>query len=425
MNQLFKIIILANIFLYGCNAYLKNVSPDNFKPRTTEKYKICAEVSAESLVLRNSIDANVTIDGTQHQMQGSGTGIWSYDHHAPAINSFDYYYDLKWKYLFAFFIPVSKQKRYPASGYYHSSVSMPAGCSSDGWCQMTSGTTKDIEDVWGSGPDNIFAVATADSFLHFDGLSWSIQTSTAPDISVNAVWGSGRTYMVFAVGWAGAIYTHTEPSTHWTVRWSGSDPSNTEGIYSGELLEIWGFGPDESSPYDASDIFIVSGQGKISHFDGVHWNFQNSGTTNTLRSVWGSSPSDVFAVGASGTILHYDGASWNPQNSGTTEGLFAVWGSSPSDVFAVGGGGTILHYDGTSWNPQNSGTDIWLRDVWGYSPQDVYAVGNGGTILHYDGSGWSAQKSGTVKTLLGIWGTKDGCEPVVYAVGEYGLILQK
>jgi hypothetical protein len=37
------------------------------------------------------------------------------------------------------------------------------------------------------------------------------------------------------------------------------------------------------------------------------WSPMTSGTTQTLRGIWGSSGSDVFAVGNSGTILHYDG----------------------------------------------------------------------------------------------------------------------
>jgi hypothetical protein len=40
---------------------------------------------------------------------------------------------------------------------------------------------------------------------------------------------------------------------------------------------------------------------------------------------------------------------WSAMDSGTTEDLYGVWGSSASDVFAVGWNGTILHYDGSTW----------------------------------------------------------------------------
>jgi len=51
-------------------------------------------------------------------------------------------------------------------------------------------------------------------------------------------------------------------------------------------------------------------------------------------------------------------AEWTPMDSGTTNALRGVWGSSATDVFAVGIGGVILYYDGNpegSWSPmQNS-----------------------------------------------------------------------
>ena len=37
------------------------------------------------------------------------------------------------------------------------------------------------------------------------------------------------------------------------------------------------------------------------------WSFMDTGVTNALNGVWGSSATDVFAVGTLGTILHYDG----------------------------------------------------------------------------------------------------------------------
>jgi hypothetical protein len=79
-------------------------------------------------------------------------------------------------------------------------------------------------------------------------------------------------------------------------------------------------------------------------------------------SVWGSSPSNVFVVGdvsGQGLISHYDGVDWNNTLVVNALTLQGVWGSSANDVFAVGGGprngfccsgeGTILHFNGNSW----------------------------------------------------------------------------
>jgi len=75
-------------------------------------------------------------------------------------------------------------------------------------------------------------------------------------------------------------------------------------------------------------------------------------------------------------------AVWTEMESGTTEHLKGIWGSSATDVFAVGKDGIILHYDGSNWSDISSGKGLW--DVWGSSNTDVFAVGEYGTILHYD-----------------------------------------
>ena len=108
----------------------------------------------------------------------------------------------------------------------------------------------------------------------------------------------------------------------------------------------------------------------------------DSGTTEALIGVWGSSSSNVFAVGGD-SIIHYDGSSWSEMESGITASLYAVWGSSSSDVFAVGSGGTILYYDGSTWNEMDSGTNKGLWNIWGSSSSDVFAGGGDGTIMHY------------------------------------------
>jgi hypothetical protein len=137
------------------------------------------------------------------------------------------------------------------------------------------------------------------------------------------------------------------------------------------------------------------------------WTPMTSGTTQLLRSIWGSSATDVFTVGENGTILHYNGSSWSAMTSGTTQLLRSIWGSSATDVFTVGENGTILHYNGSSWSAVASGTKNNLYGVWGSSGSDVYAVGENGTILNYNGITWSAMASGTTAVLSAIWGSSD------------------
>ena len=107
------------------------------------------------------------------------------------------------------------------------------------------------------------------------------------------------------------------------------------------------------------------------------WVQMESGTTNTLYGIWGTSSSDIFVAGKDGTILRYDGSSWSQMTSSSEVYLYDIWGSSSNDVFAVGEKGIVLHYDGTSWSQiTGSLSDYSLYGVWGSSANDVFVVGS-------------------------------------------------
>ena len=111
-----------------------------------------------------------------------------------------------------------------------------------GWSIMSSGTTENLNGVWGSSSSDVFAVGGFGTIVHYDGTSWSEITSPT-----------------------------------------------TENLYS-----VWGS--------SSSDVFAVGYAGTIVHYDGTSWSEMTSPTSSILFGVWGSS---VFAVGRSGTILHY------------------------------------------------------------------------------------------------------------------------
>lgn len=239
-----------------------------------------------------------------------------------------------------------------------------------------------ITDVWGTSPDNVYAVGggTAGARIsHYDGTAWSSMDVAGAD------------------------------QTLWSIRGTS-----------------------------AFDIFAVGDSGTVLHYDGASWSLMDSGVTGGLTGVWAAAPDAVFAVGAPGALF-YDGEAWTPMSEvagapwwvwGTSvdnvhfhaeDVTRGVWGSAPDDIFAVGRAGKIWHYDGQAWTEMDSGTDVYLLGVWGTSPGDVYAVGDAGTILHYDGTAWSPMTSGTDLDLWQIWGFSSG---EVFVVSRLGLVLR-
>jgi hypothetical protein len=71
---------------------------------------------------------------------------------------------------------------------------------------MEAGTSSDLRAVWGSGPADVFAFAGEDGVRHFDGVSWSRQTTRA---GVAFDRGAGiAAFDVFSVDGRGALQHH-------------------------------------------------------------------------------------------------------------------------------------------------------------------------------------------------------------------------
>jgi hypothetical protein len=284
-------------------------------------------------------------------------------------------------------------------------------CGDLGWTSVWSGDDVSVNDIWGSGPDDVFAVGSGD-ILHWDGATWSsMATKGAPphrNVWGDAVWGNGVND-VYAV----AVGTDRGPAIrHWDGEsWGWMPfPARPAGF-----RDVWGSGPD--------DIYFVGD--RIVHWNGTSMSEEEVGT-HAGFSVWGSGRDDVFVVTQAGelgepAILHWDERGWSQTPPGSINALdptrARIWGSGPRDVFAVGGNGTILHSNGTAWSAMQSGTTAYLGGVWGTGASDVI-VSAGDGVLHWDGVAWSLIASPPALNLSGsVWGSGPGD---VYAVANAG-----
>jgi len=257
--------------------------------------------------------------------------------------------------------------------------------------------------VWGTSATDLFAVGSSSASgpltMRLSGGTWSsartIQVSSVG--TVTAISGRGTSDVYTARSWAlppsgGREIAHFDGQS-----WTASYSDNCSFSCLDAVNSIW--------VSNGPDIFAVGNRGLVFHYDGAAWNPLVSGTTASLRGVWGAATNHVVAVGDNGVILVYDGGSWSAQASGVTQALNAVWGRSVTDVFAVGGGGTILHFDGSKWSIQNSNTSEDLFAIAG-SGARVFAVGSNSTVLQYDGSQWRAQQLAMPIDLRGVWASE-------------------
>lgn len=245
-----------------------------------------------------------------------------------------------------------------------------------------------------------------------------IGLSVEPNVVLTALWGSASDD-VWAVGTYGTFL-------HW-------DGAAWESVTTGYPLTLWGVWGSASN-----DVWAVGSEAAIVHWDGTSWvSVPNplTGTTsgNNLYDVWGTGPNDVWAVGDGGIILRWDGSSWNNVVSGCGDYLYGVWGTGPSNVWATGTIGTILHWDGSGWSNVASpltGSRAVLQGVWGTSADDVWAFGLSavdlatgyfGDMMHWDGSAWSITPNPMSVYWYGVRGMW-GSPTDVWAVGNFGIM---
>ncbi len=270
------------------------------------------------------------------------------------------------------------------------------------WDPQTSGTTEHVYGVSALAANDVWAVTTAGSALHYNGSAWSSQatgTTLLYDISAAA---SNR---VWAVGYQGRIRYYN--GSYWADQ-AIATTNDFHGVYALDPTHVWAVG-------EGGMIYFNNGSG---------WSSQSSGITEDLHSVMAVDASNVWAVGNNGTVLFnggggwgqvagapansqvdvwtlgvdniislcinlnfYDSGVWTTEYSGLSEGLECVAALSASRVWAGGWYGSIRFWDGSDWTPQSvadAGVDIQDIDI--LDSTHMWAVGTDGTILFNDGT---------------------------------------
>jgi len=144
------------------------------------------------------------------------------------------------------------------------------------------GITPDINlmDVWGSGPDDIYAVGFKGTILHNDGSGWSQMESGTED-TLEGVWGyvlkdeQGQVTLtdVFAAGANGTIlrlrFAPSDASPAWQPVRVISDPEeNDPQPVNGNFHDVWGVRAPGPNADQHPAVMAVGSAGLIVQFDG-------------------------------------------------------------------------------------------------------------------------------------------------------------
>jgi hypothetical protein len=225
--------------------------------------------------------------------------------------------------------------------------------------------------------------------------------------AINEIWGSGPED-IYAVGGTGTLM-HSTGNGMWELQDAGT---------ASNLSDVWGSGP--------GDVYISVVSNVILHSTGDgEWEHQVQTAGITFNGIWGSGPDDVYAL--TGGVYHRTGGSWEgPQTVTGGPPLRAIWGSGPNDIYIgtqAPAQSTIYHSTGNGlWAPQQNAPDIDSAIViWGSDAQHVYA-GIGSSVFFSDGGGtWRVQLTVEGGGVAGLWGSG---QDSVYACTSNGLFYR-
>ncbi|OYU95483.1 MAG: hypothetical protein CFE21_10085 [Bacteroidetes bacterium B1(2017)] len=147
---------------------------------------------------------------------------------------------------------------------------------------------------------------------------------------------------------------------------------------------------------------------------GITWNAKSFGANYLVNKVFFRNSQIGFAsafnsLSMSGTVLKTTngGNTWSAQTLGGNYNVPAIWFTNDYTGYAIANPGKILRTlnGGSSWLIVNTGSSYALNNIYFTSTTTGYAVGTMGTILKTTNAGlsWSPQSSGVTNELTAIY----------------------
>lgn len=273
--------------------------------------------------------------------------------------------------------------------------------------QEPSSTQNDLYGVFGSGPNDIYAVGVSGTLVHSTGNGvWQGQNSNTADTLFG--------------GTAVAVDDLYVTGASWTILHSTGNglwgPQNTPTGQS--IYGIWAATPN--------DLYAVGDNGVVIHSTGggASWTALPAPSQSTLFTAWSSTPTDLWVGGDSGAIFHSSdhGMTWKDFsiNSNSAD-VNTLWGAAADDIFGAMDYGNFTHWNGQTWAPifQTQATQ-GLESVWGSSATDVFMCGDGVVHSANHGATWESAFGQGLQYFYDCWGSGPGD---FYSVGRAGVIF--
>lgn len=296
-------------------------------------------------------------------------------------------------------------------------------------------TDEELLGVWGRAADDVYAVGWNGTIVHWDGVAWTVEPTTAT-VALTAVHGIPAPPPmdppdpnppppgpIFAVGHDGTILTKNGAD------WVDAAPTST---HTEDLFDVH-VGNDQIA-------IAVGDGGRVMAWDGIVWDKitmyvpgEFSGALiepkSTLQAVWSGNGNRFYIAGSGGAAYRSNGGiqGFELIDTRVSTPLRALWGTGNNNVFAVGLDSLILRFNGGWQRVRNNGADElpkrFLFGVSGTGGNDITIVGWDGLIVRYDGESWFQEVTFEERDFRAIW--VDPVTQVAYAVGASGMVMRR
>jgi cysteine-rich repeat protein len=204
------------------------------------------------------------------------------------------------------------------------------------------------DDVWAGGGVTL---------SRFDGTAWHDYWTASPG-NVQAVWGS-RPDDVWAVTDRGSV-----------LRWNGSTWAEATSSSGTSFRDVWG--------QSSNDVWVVGGT--LLRWNGSTWTEGPSPTPARIEGVWGSGGAGVWVV-ASSTAHRWNGSRWEDSYLPFYLGI-DVRGTTADDVWVAGDEGAARwNATYRRWETSETPACGGFAAVWASTTGEQWVVGRDGRIL--------------------------------------------
>lgn len=318
-------------------------------------------------------------------------------------------------------------------------------------------TYVNLTEVHGARGNDVWAVGSAGTILHWDGSTWSSSIAAEPAPVVQLLGRSPQDLLALlkdgvVMERVGGAWRRL-PRTALPGPLSGTYARGPTELFavSGLYLWRWRFAGDASIPTGVygpggsvtplravggrgDTLWVVDAVGSVLRCDArvelpPCVALPPPPSAMAIRAIHADSEDSAWLVGQEGVIVRCRGMRCDlfeqlPFKPGF--GLGAIWGAAPDDIWAAGNG-AVVHWDGAAWRRQDCGLPVYLREyvsaIFGGAGDDVWLGSLFGEVARWDRAAacWAPQPQGTGNAIFG--GLRLGSQLWIY--GDGGSILRR